>query len=435
MRRAFQTLLFAFVTVLSLTAFGRAMAQNSRIVSVTPAGAFAEAREPQAAVGAAGRVFVTYGMKNAVYCSTSPDSGLTYAAPVKVGEAGVLSLGMQRGPRIAVTDKAVVITAVYGGQGMGRDEDLLAWRSQDQGKTWQGPSRVNDAAGAAREGLSAMAASPEGTLACAWLDLRGKGTKIYAATSKDGGAAWDTNHLVYQSPDGTVCECCHPSVAYDARGRLYVMWRNWLGGSRDMYLTRSEDGGKTFAPAQKLGTGTWPLNACPMDGGAVAIAADGTATTFWQRSGKMYECAPGGTEHVVGGGVQGWMANGAAGVYCVWLERRGGTLMARLSGGSAITLSSGADDPVIVCAPDNSGPARQRCGRRQRTALPLSSVSLYRKTPPTNRHRPLGLCPAATWHDHRSRGSACRRDAGMWAESGPAKNPARLHRAASSSRA
>ncbi len=355
MRRTFQPLLLAIAAIWSLSAPEWATAQSSRIVPVTPAGALAEAREPQAAVSATGRVFVTYGVKNALYCSVSRDAGQTYATPVKVGEAGVLSLGMRRGPRIAVAGKAVVVTAVYGGQGMGRDGDLLAWRSQDEGKTWQGPSRVNDVAGAAREGLHTMAASPEGMLACAWLDLRSKGTRIYAAFSKDGGATWDTNRLVYQSPDGTVCECCHPSVAYDAQGRLYVMWRNWLGGARDMYLTRSEDGGRTFAPAQKLGMGTWPLNACPMDGGAVAVGVDGTVTTFWQRNGKMYACAPGSEEREVGSGVQGWVANDAAGACLVWLQRRGGALMARLPAQPAAMLDSSADDPVVATAPGRQG--------------------------------------------------------------------------------
>ena len=57
----------------------------------------------------------------------------------------------------------------------------------------------------------------------------------------------------------------------DAQGRVAVMWRNWLNGSRDMFAALSSDGGKTFATAQKLGSGTWKLNGCPMDGGSIAV--------------------------------------------------------------------------------------------------------------------------------------------------------------------
>ncbi|KAJ3054740.1 hypothetical protein HK102_011471, partial [Quaeritorhiza haematococci] len=53
------------------------------------------------------------------------------------------------------------------------------------------------------------------------------------------------------------------------------MWRNSLKGARDLFLADSSDGGRTFSPAEKLGRGTWPLNACPMDGGAVAVGPAG----------------------------------------------------------------------------------------------------------------------------------------------------------------
>ena len=332
-----------------------AVAQTAKVMSVVPTGMLTEAQEPQAAVSAAGTIFVTYGVKNAIYCSVSTDGGHKFAVPVKAVEAGVLSLGMRRGPRIAVAGKTVVISAVYAKQGGGRDGDLLSWRSQDSGKSWQGPSKVNDIAGASREGLHAMASSTAGALACVWLDLRSKGTKIYAAFSQNGGETWSTNRLVYRSPDGTVCECCHPSVAYDGQGRLTVMWRNWLGGSRDMYLTHSEDGGKTFSAAQKLGTGTWPLKGCPMDGGSVAIDAKGETTTFWRREGSMFTCSPGSSERRIGEGEQGWAAAAANGVYLIWLERRGGNLMAEAPGQSAFTLASSANDPVVASASNGKG--------------------------------------------------------------------------------
>ena len=49
------------------------------------------------------------------------------------------------------------------------------------------------------------------------------------------------------------------------------MFRNNVNGSRDEYLVESRDGGRSFAAARKLGSGTWPLNGCPMDGGGLAI--------------------------------------------------------------------------------------------------------------------------------------------------------------------
>ena len=53
------------------------------------------------------------------------------------------------------------------------------------------------------------------------------------------------------------------------------MWRNSLDGARDMFVSESRDGGRTFSNARKLGSGTWPLKACPMDGGHLAFDAAG----------------------------------------------------------------------------------------------------------------------------------------------------------------
>ena len=53
-----------------------------------------------------------------------------------------------------------------------------------------------------------------------------------------------------------------------------------------MYVAESNDG-VTFTPARKLGTGSWALNACPMDGGALSFSADGVVST-WRREGDVF---------------------------------------------------------------------------------------------------------------------------------------------------
>lgn len=241
-----------------------------------------------------------WGSGNSILFAKSTDGGRTFGAPVKVAEAGVISLGSHRGPRLVMTPKAIVVGAVYGEKGKGADGDLLAFRSTDGGKTWSKPVRVNDTAGAAREGLHAMAAEGEFIYA-AWLDDRDGGKTVYGAASTDGGATWSANRLIYRSPDGHVCECCHPSVAVANGGReIYAMFRNWLGGSRDFYLAKSTDGGRTFQTS-KLGEGTWKLNACPMDGGGLSVGAQGPLTV-WRRESTVYIDRPGAKETEVGPG-------------------------------------------------------------------------------------------------------------------------------------
>jgi hypothetical protein len=99
------------------------------------------------------------------------------------------------------------------------------------------------------------------------------------------------------------------------------MWRNSLGGSRDMYLVESADG-VTFSRAEKLGAGTWPLNACPMDGGALAISQN-RIVTAWRRERQIFLASRGEEEVSIGEGVDVAIAPAAAGVYAVWSSAGG----------------------------------------------------------------------------------------------------------------
>ncbi|MBC8063605.1 MAG: exo-alpha-sialidase [Chlorobia bacterium] len=314
-------------------------------VQVTPAG-FEAAREPQVAIGPDERVYVAYGMGDAVYVSISTDQGASFGAPIKVGEPGKLSLGMRRGPRIVAGGKFIAITAVYGAQGKGRDGDVVAFRSSDLGKTWSAPVRVNDVEGSAREGLHGMALSPKGTIACAWLDLRDGKTKLYLSASETGGAKWSENRLVYASPSGSICECCHPSLAFDFTGKLQILFRNSLDGARDMYLATSTDL-QAFSSAAKVGEGTWLLKACPMDGGMVAFAKP-FMLTAWRRENEIYLCGANGKEAFLGKGQQPWIAVGGNRIYVVWQKGRG------IMGTDLVTdpyrLSESGASPVVTAS-------------------------------------------------------------------------------------
>jgi hypothetical protein len=81
-----------------------------------------------------------------------------------------------------------------------------------------------------------------------------------------------------------------PNVAISEKGMIAAMWRNWLGGARDLYLATSTDG-RTFSPSQKLGSGTWKLEGCPMDGGGLAFSPDGKWHTAWRRDTTVFTAA------------------------------------------------------------------------------------------------------------------------------------------------
>jgi hypothetical protein len=314
-------------------------------------------QQPQVAIDDEGVIHIVYGVGDLVRYHQSSDGGKTFSERVDLPLVHAMSLGMRRGPRIAATNSSLCVTAIGGKQGRGRDGDLLAMYSTDAGKTWSKVVQVNDAADSAREGLHAMAAGPQGKMCCVWLDLRNRKTEVMAAFSADGGKTWSSNVLVYKSPDGNVCECCHPSVAFDSRGQVFVQWRNSLGGARDMYVGSSSDGGASFGKATKLGTGTWPLDRCPMDGGAIACGNQ-SFFTAWRRDKTVYLMGERDREERrLGTGEQPWIAATAEGPYVVWLAKRDGE--ARLlspKSPTALKLADHASDPVIATGPAGNGP-------------------------------------------------------------------------------
>jgi hypothetical protein len=314
-------------------------------------------KQPQTAVESDGTVHLIYGSGDAVFYCRSTDGLTTFTKPREAFRVPNLSLGKRRGPRISVGKNSLVVTAVGGRQGKGRDGDVLAWRSADGGETWQGPVRVNDTADSAREGLHAMTSGPDGAVWATWLDLREKQTEIYASKSEDGGATWLPNVLVYRSPGGSVCECCHPSIMVNDDG-VHVMFRNSLAGNRDMYVATSTDAGKTFLPAKKVGQGSWKLDACPMDGGMLAAGPKGSIVTVWRRNGEVYSAASsGGREVMLGRGEQPWIAASVAGPVIVWTAGSEGELL--VLGPAAKQpkkLSMTARDPMVASAPNGKGP-------------------------------------------------------------------------------
>lgn len=337
-----------------------------RVVLETPAGA----RQPQFAVARArigetpgigieqlvDSVYVVYGTPNTVHVCISKDSGASFEPAWKVGAVGSLALGMRRGPRIAIVGQSIVITAIAGEKGGGRDEDVVSWHSTDQGGSWTYDGRIHEVAGAAREGLHALAAGPKDELFCVWIDLAKDAPRICGASSAgDRLGRWSETRIVFADPDG-ICPCCHPSVAFDAKGRLYVMWRGHDGASRDMVVATSDDLGKTFSRPTKLGTGTWKLEACPMDGGALQVSG-GRLRSVWRRESEIFRAELAGPERKLGAGEQPSLALGQDGEYFAWLERRGGSLMLLRPGEKdPIRIDEHANDPVLVSGPRGGAP-------------------------------------------------------------------------------
>ncbi len=271
-----------------------------------------EGMQPALTTGTDGTVHLVFGKGNAIYYAYSADEGRNFSNPEMVDSLPGLHLGASRGPRIAVSRRSAVVTAID------RQGNLYAYtRGQDKG-TWTKRQRVNDVPEVAKEGFNALTSDGRGNFFVTWLDLRqDKKNKLYGAISSNEGKTWSANRLVYRSPDSTICECCQPSAMMTGK-EVVVMFRNWIDGSRDMYLVTSADGGKSFKSPVKLGQGTWKLNACPMDGGDLSVGSGTDITTVWRRQNQLYLSKPGAEEAPIAQGRNASVAVSGTNTYIVW---------------------------------------------------------------------------------------------------------------------
>ena len=317
----------------------------SPAVQIVGPNQIAGAAEPQAAVDASGHIFVTFGAANKIYVSQSDDKGATFDSPVKAADAPSLMLGHRRGPRISTSNGNVVISAVSEG-------NLLCWTWKSGAQLWStAPAQVNDEAGSADEGLHAMTANAN-IVVCTWLDHRNKSTELFASVSEDSGETWSPNTLVYKSPGGNICECCHPSVTIGADDTIHIMFRNSLNENRDMYVTDSSDEGQTWTEPKLMGKGHWKLDVCPMDGGAITGDTDGAVSTLWQRDGAVFFAHPDAAEKKIGVGLQPWIF----GSYGLYLKKAGGPLMSFQGGGEPRLVTGDAIDPMVAGQSGGAGP-------------------------------------------------------------------------------
>ncbi len=325
------------------------------IVSIAPVQTALPNRQPQLA-SAQGLTALVFGSGQSIWFSASRDGGEHFSSPAEVTQVPVLALGRHRGPRVGISGQTVVMTAVAGqtaaagphAHGLSQDGDLLAWRSSDEGRSWSKPVTINDVPGSAREGLHSIAVSDDGEMAAVWLDLRGSGTRLYGAFSSNHGLSWSKNVLLYQSSDGTICQCCDPSIAFSGPQRAQVMFRDVLGDSRDMHLISWQLNGG-ISDAKKLGAGSWRINACPMDGGGI-VYRHGQTFTAWRRDETVYLDQPGKPETALGQGKDVALAAGREGPFVIWTGLSGIELWTSVLK-TTRTLSASGGFPTLTVLP------------------------------------------------------------------------------------
>jgi hypothetical protein len=294
-------------------------------------------KQPQLSVDANGIIRLVYGQENKIFYSVSRDNGVSFSKPTLVGEINEMHLGMTRGPQFASSRDYSIVTAID------KKGNIHSFQLNHKTNRWSKIKNVNDVEGSAPEGLMSVRADEANVFYAVWLDLReDKSNKIAFSTLAKNGS-WSKNRIIYKSPDKTVCECCKPSVAVNGKN-VSLMFRNWIAGSRDLYLITSVDGSVNFGNPTKLGNGTWKLDGCPMDGGGIVIDKNNIVHTAWQREGVVYYDRPGQSENRIAAG-RGCNLFGSETPFMTWQE--GGQIVGQPLNGNKIIIGEGASINVV----------------------------------------------------------------------------------------
>ncbi len=194
-----------------------------------------------------------------IYLAKSRDGGRTFGSNVRVndvpGTAGLFgaTVVVDRHHRAHVVwfdNRDGDYDIYYAGESDRRDGVTPAVRVNDDKDHPVEADAFGDgepagSADPAFQTLPSLAVDRNGTIYAAWQDYRRNQADIYFAKSTDGGQTFSRNLRV--NDDIGRAGQLYPSIAVDARGRLYLAWHDFRKGNQDIYFSRSTDGGKTFS--------------------------------------------------------------------------------------------------------------------------------------------------------------------------------------------
>jgi hypothetical protein len=233
-----------------------------------------------------------------VYASISEDGGVTFSEPRRVNDRpGDVSSNAEQAPRVAMSASA--ISVIWPSRLDGASAIRLA-RSTDGGRTFSAARTLHRSALTGARGWQGLTAGRDGVVHAVWLDGRDAAPSAaphrhHGATKGAGGAHEGAPRQdVYQATiasDGTileshvardVCFCCKTAVGVGPEGRVIVAWRHiFPENMRDIALSTSVDGGRTFSQPVRVNEDKWQLSGCPDDGPAMTIDPDGVSHLAW----------------------------------------------------------------------------------------------------------------------------------------------------------
>ncbi|HLP29375.1 MAG TPA: sialidase family protein [Candidatus Didemnitutus sp.] len=236
-----------------------------------------------------GRIVLTFaekdGTKARYYVAVSDNAGRTFSAPQLIGLAEFGAAILQRQPYV-VMDKNNTMHVVMEQPIHNNERALHHQSSTDLGVTWSMPVRISAEPPARPQDFASIAVDENGSIYVSYISVLPSNsdgyTHIFLSRSDDGGLTWSRETRVDSFPVGGCCECCNQNIIIDANGNVVIAFRSNIMNRRDVHLTRSSDGGRTFSTPQLIQSEPWMIDGCPGTGPSVAADTTGTLHVSWR---------------------------------------------------------------------------------------------------------------------------------------------------------
>src|SRR5207253_1299478 len=243
-------------------------------LSSSPGGA---ARFPQIAVDFNARIYVAWFDSNSgnpsIFLRRSTDGGATFSTAITAPAV--------QWPVLMTIDGSNDIDLVWAADDTIGVPQVVFSRSVDGGTTFSAPLTIsNSSAGVnasspAGTGPGSLALGPNGNIDVVWTESAPpQGTNdVMFSRSTDGGATFSAPGKVTSSLSPTFGVA---GLAVDGAGNIQVLWMSSQGGVNDAFLSRSHDGGATFA-AENFQSGVSDATPSPQ----LALDLSGGVNLLW----------------------------------------------------------------------------------------------------------------------------------------------------------
>jgi hypothetical protein len=207
----------------------------------------------------------------------------------------------------STANSAVAVGSVRGGQlAIGKNGRAhIVWFGSNQAKDATGTplcySRLNDAGTAFEpqrnligdtrilDGGGSVAADNNGNVCLVWHALKKGATpgeenrRLWIARSADEGKTFAPEEPVWNEPTGA-CACCSTKALVDSMGQMTIIYRGARNGSRDVFVLGSADHGKDF---ERITFHPWRIPTCPMSTFSLTPMGRGVVAA-WETNGRIF---------------------------------------------------------------------------------------------------------------------------------------------------